>query len=67
MLHYAEKLARTPAEIREADVTALSGAGFDDVQILDIAQTAAYFCFVNRVVLGLGVELEPEYDDKAPR
>lgn len=34
--------------------------GFDDRAILDIHLVIAYFNFVNRLVLGLGVELEEE-------
>ncbi len=59
MLEYAEKLTRTPREVREQDVRALRAAGLDDVQVLDVVQVTAYFNFVNRLVEGLGVELEP--------
>lgn len=60
MLRYAEKLTLRPAEVREEDVEALREAGFSDADILDINLIAAYFNFVNRVVLGLGVGLEGE-------
>lgn len=58
LCQYAEKLTRDPASIREADVAFLRGMGLDDRAILDAAQIAAYFNFVNRLVLGLGVGLE---------
>jgi alkylhydroperoxidase family enzyme len=35
--------------------------GFDDRAILDAALTVAYFSFVNRLVLLLGVEVEKDY------
>lgn len=55
---YAEKLTKEPGSMSEADVAALKGGGFSDEEILDISQIAAYFNFVNRIVLGLGVDLE---------
>jgi len=38
----------------------LRAAGLPDSAVHDAAAIAAYFNFVNRVALGLGVELEPE-------
>ena len=58
MLDYAVKLTLVPAKITDSDVQALRKAGFDDRAILDICQVTAYFNFVNRIALGLGVELE---------
>lgn len=55
---YAEKLTKTPDQVSEVDVAALRTAGLGDAEILDAAQIAAYFNFVNRIVLGLGVEVE---------
>lgn len=55
---YVEKLTRTPSEMAEDDVSALRSRGLSDREILDTAQIAAYFNFVNRLVLGLGVSLE---------
>jgi len=59
LCRYAEKLTRDPESVREADVAFLRETGFDDRAILVAAQIAAYFNFVNRLVLGLGVGLEP--------
>ena len=58
MLDYAEKLTRTPASIRAADVNRLRAVGFDDRAIHDLCAIVAYFGFVNRIADGLGVELE---------
>lgn len=58
LCRYAEKLTREPSTVRESDVSALRDSGFDDRAILDAAQIVAYFNFVNRLVLGLGVGLE---------
>ena len=58
MLDYAVKLTREPWAMVEADIVDLRTAGFGDAAILDIAQVAAYYAFVNRLADGLGVELE---------
>lgn len=70
LLHYALKLSATPAKMVRADAQALRNAGCDDGEILDANQVTAYFAYANRVVDGLGVELEgeiaPEIDGEAP-
>ena len=58
MLEYVEKLTLRPWEMVEADVVALRQHGFSDSAILDINQVTGYYAFVNRLVLGLGIELE---------
>ena len=60
MLAYADKLTRTPADVRRADVELLRAAGFNDRDILGIVQVVGYYAYVNRLADGLGVELEPE-------
>lgn len=54
-LAYAEQLARTPADIGESAIKLLRKSGWSDGEILEINQIAAYFCYANRTVLGLGV------------
>lgn len=66
MLDYVAKLTREPWAMLEADVEDLREAGFEDAAILDIAQVAAYFAFVNRLADGLGVELEARWEDVDP-
>ena len=58
MLTYAANLTREPWQMVEADVVALRQAGFSDAAILDINQVTGYYAFANRLVDGLGVELE---------
>jgi NAD(P)H-hydrate epimerase len=58
---YARKLTRTPAAARKADVVALRAAGLGDRAIVDANQVVAYFNYVDRVVEGLGVELEERW------
>ena len=59
MLDYAAKLTRAPGDMAEADVAQLRDIGFSDRAILDIAQVAAYYAYVNRIADGLGVSQEP--------
>ena len=63
MLDYASKLTVEPWKMVEADVVALRDEGFSDSAILDINQVTAYYAFANRLVDGLGVELEEFWDD----
>jgi len=56
---YAEKLTRAPASVTEADIRSLRGAGFDDPGIVNLAHVVGFFAYANRVVDGLGCDLEP--------
>ncbi|NKB89076.1 MAG: peroxidase [Acidobacteria bacterium] len=58
MLEYAEKLTLTPADMTSDDVGGLRDTGFEDADILAIAEVAAYYAYVNRIADGLGVTLE---------
>ena len=64
MLRYADKLTRHPCECEAADVEELRTVGFENDEILDIAQVVAYYAFVNRLACGLGVELEPYWNEE---
>ncbi len=60
MLDYALKLTKTPGQMEEADVEKLRKHGLDDKAVLNLALITSYFCFVNRVAMGLGVEYSEE-------
>jgi len=61
LCEFAEELTATPAsQRREQLVDQLREIGFDDRSILDACLVTSYFNFVNRMVLGLGVELEDD-------
>ncbi len=60
MLEYVVKLAKTPHAIDESDIAALREDEFSDEDILNINLITSYFCFVNRIALGLGVEFTPD-------
>ncbi len=64
MLEYCARLTQSPDAMQEKDVLSLVEAGFEDSEILDINLIASYFNFVNRVVLGLDVELEVREERK---
>ncbi|MFN2335116.1 MAG: carboxymuconolactone decarboxylase family protein, partial [Wenzhouxiangellaceae bacterium] len=59
-LDYAERLTRVPCAVDESLVEALKRSGWDDGEILEINQVSAYFAYVNRTVLGLGVTTDGE-------
>ena len=63
MLNYSVKLTLTPWEMVSDDVERLRERGFSDSAILDINQVTGYFAYVNRLADGLGVELEPLWED----
>lgn len=63
---FAEALTRHPGRATQTDTDRLRGLGWSDRAILDTTQVVAYFNFVNRLVLGLGVELT-EQDVKGYR
>lgn len=52
---HAEKLTSAPAAMTESDLDPLRAEGLTDSDILDITLVVAYFNFVNRIALGLGV------------
>ena len=54
-----DKLTRAPTQMERADVDALRGVGFTDVDVLHICEVAGYYAYANRIADGLGVELEP--------
>jgi uncharacterized peroxidase-related enzyme len=57
---HAVKLTRTPSSMVEGDIESLRAAGFDDPDILLVTLIVAYFNFVNRVALGLGVAFDAD-------
>ncbi len=59
LLDCAVALSCEPAERTAADIERLREYGFDDAGILRAIEIAAFYAYVNRVALALGVELEP--------
>ena len=55
LFKFAEKLTRHPDDITESDTATLKKAGWDDAAVRETVLTVAYFNYINRVSLGLGL------------
>ena len=62
LVKHVIKLIGQPEKILNQDIVELRDSGFNDRVILDITMITGYFCFVNRLILGLGVKLENSED-----
>ncbi len=60
MLDYALALTHKPAEMDRTHLQPMRDAGMSDAELLDVNQVVSYFAYVNRMVDGLGVELEDD-------
>jgi len=58
LLRFADKLTRHPEDIEEADIETLKSNGWNDAAVRETVLTVAFFNFVNRVSLGLGLVAE---------
>jgi uncharacterized peroxidase-related enzyme len=56
IMDYAVKLTLTPGAVDESDISSLRSAGLDDLEILDLNNMVAYYCYTNRVANGLGLK-----------
>jgi len=54
-MHYAKRLTQDHASLQESDIEKLRKSGFTDGEILEVNQVVSYFNYVNRMVVGLGV------------
>ncbi len=66
MLEFAEKLTKTPSQTTPGDLDTLRGHGFDDEAILEIVHITGFFNYINRVADALGVDAEPEWEERLP-
>ena len=60
-LRYAEKLTRAPAGMTKGDADALFAAVWTETALYHAVAVTALFNFMNRLVKGLGIELDPAY------
>lgn len=60
IVRHAEKLTSAPSAMTESDLGELRAVNLSDNDILDITMITAYFNFVNRIALGLGVDYSAE-------
>lgn len=61
VLALARKLTLSPDSVTKADADAVSAAGWNDAALYYAVAVTALFNFMNRLVEGLGIELEPSY------
>lgn len=55
LYRFADKLTTRPADVDQRDAEALREAGWDESALLAAVLAVAYFNFINRVSLGLGL------------
>ncbi len=55
LFRFAEKVTRTPFEIKEPDMAELRRHGWDDDAILEVCLVASHFNFLNRLAASLGL------------
>lgn len=65
MLEFAEKITEAPSKLDEPDRQALRDAGFNDRDIYDIANTAAFFNMTNRLSAAIDMRPNVEYHSAA--
>jgi len=57
-IKYAEAITNDLANVKKDHIDKLKEVGLSDGEILEINQVVSYFNYVNRMVVGLGVNLE---------
>ncbi len=65
VLRYAQKLTQAPNGVTQADADAILGAGWPETAIYHTVAVTALFNCMNRLVEGLGIELDAAYADLA--
>jgi uncharacterized peroxidase-related enzyme len=60
VVDFSVKLTRDPAHVTAADLQPLRDAGMTDLEIYDMAQSAAMFAWANRLMQTLGGAVYPE-------
>jgi uncharacterized peroxidase-related enzyme len=61
VLALARKLTLSPDSMTKAEADAVLAAGWDDTALYHVVAVTALFNFMNRLVEGLGIELEASY------
>ena len=63
MLEFVGQITLDSHNMKESDTERMRQAGFDDVQVLEVVQLAAWFNYINRTADALGVEVEDWRED----
>lgn len=61
VLRFALKLIRQPNSVTQADANAIFAAGWEEAALYYTVAATALFNFMNRLVEGMGIELDPDY------
>ncbi|MDE2495835.1 MAG: peroxidase-related enzyme [Alphaproteobacteria bacterium] len=61
VLQYAQKLTESPAGVSQADAAAVLAVGWNETALYHTVAVTALFNLMNRLVEGLGIELDPAY------
>ena len=61
VLRYARKLTQQPNEITQSDADAIFAAGWSETALFHTVAVTALFNFMNRLVEGMGIELDSNY------
>jgi uncharacterized peroxidase-related enzyme len=61
VLRYARKLTQQPNGLSQSDADAIFAAGWGDDALYYTVAVTALFNFMNRLVEGMGIELDPGY------
>ncbi len=61
VLRYAGKLTQQPSSVTQEDADAIFAAGWDEAALYYTVAVTALFNFMNRLVEGMGIQLEPTY------
>lgn len=61
VLHYARKLTLQPHSIQQTDADAILAADWNETALFHVVAITALFNFMNRLVEGIGIELDPQY------
>lgn len=67
VLNYARKLTEKPAAVTQADVKAISAAGWEPSALFFVASVTALFNFMNRLVEGMRIKADPVYAPMAAK
>ncbi len=59
-LNYVAVLTLSPVDLSNNDIKSMRVNSWNDGEILEINQVAAYFNYDNRTVLGLGITIEDD-------
>jgi uncharacterized peroxidase-related enzyme len=61
VLRYARKLTQQPSRLTQADADAIFAVGWEEAALYYTVAVTALFNFMNRLVEGMGIELDPSY------